>query len=185
VVTENTYEEKQLLLHLTLSSEHAFLAIYKLYSGRLYGKLIKLLKSESQAKELLQEIFIKLWKNRQNIDPEKSFRSYLFKIATNIVYDFFRKKIREKTLQLELSKNRSTQYTHIEEEFMNKEASEVLQRAISLLPPQRQHIFRLCKIAGKSYDEVSHMLHISTSTISDHIVKANHFLKNYFSRGNI
>lgn len=167
-----------------MSSEHAFLAIYKLYSGRLYGKLLKLLKSESQAKELLQEIFLKIWNNRENIDPEKSFRSYLFKIATNIVHDFFRKKIRDRTLQLDLSKGRSTQYTHIEEDFINKETYQVLLRAISLLPPQRQNIFRLCKIAGKSYDEVSHILGISTSTISDHIVKANHFIRNYFNRWN-
>ena len=178
------YNEKQLLLQLSQGNEDAFEKIYQFYSGRLYGKLLKLIKSELQAKELLQDIFIKIWDNRKNIDLEKSFRSYVFQIATNSAYDFFRKAVRDRLLQSQLHNVSTRQYSHIEEELINKENHDILFRAINLLPLKRRNIFRLCKIDGKSYDEVSRQLGISPSTISDHIVKANLFIRNYLIRVN-
>jgi RNA polymerase sigma-70 factor (ECF subfamily) len=55
--------------------------IYQLYSARLFGRLLRLIKSEVHTKEILQDVFLKLWEKRKSIDTEKSFRSYLFKIA--------------------------------------------------------------------------------------------------------
>jgi len=85
----STQQEKDLLIELIYGNELAFEKIYRLYSPRLFGKLLKLVKSESQAQEILQDVFLKLWEHRKSIDPEKSFRSFLFKIAENKVYDFF------------------------------------------------------------------------------------------------
>ncbi|MEJ7679292.1 MAG: sigma-70 family RNA polymerase sigma factor [Segetibacter sp.] len=73
----------------------------------------------------------------------------------------------------------TNQYSDIEEVLFNKENAGILQKAINSLPPQRRRIFKLCKIDGQSYDQVSEQLKISTSTISDHIVKANHCIRNY------
>ena len=84
-------EEKNILSELLEGNEHAFEQIYRLYSPRLFGRLMKLVKSEAQAEEILQEVFLKIWEHRNFIDPEKSFRSFLFKIAENKVYDFFEK----------------------------------------------------------------------------------------------
>ena len=61
----------------------------------------------------------------------------------------------------------------------NDEKSVLLENAISKLPPQRQQVFRLCKLEGKSYRDVSELLGISLSTISDHIVKATKSIRNY------
>ena len=146
--------------------------MYQLYSGRLFGYLIKLVKSEVFAQELLQDTFIKLWNKRENINPEKSFRSYLFRIAENNVYDFFRKAARDKKLQEAIIKNACENYRHVEENLLTKENEQILQDAINLLPPKRRQIFQLIKIEERSYDEVSALLNISVSTINDHIVKA-------------
>jgi len=69
---------------------------------------------------------------------------------------------------------------YAEEIMISRENHDLLQRAIENLPPQRKKIFALCKIEGKSYEEVSCELGISTSTIRDHIVKANKAVKLYF-----
>ncbi|RNI33826.1 hypothetical protein EFY79_17715 [Hanamia caeni] len=53
----------------------------------------------------------------------------------------------------------------------------MLYDAIELLPPRRKLIFKLCKIECKSYEQISLQLGVSCSTISDHIVKANRFIK--------
>lgn len=172
-------DDKELLLLLKSGDEAAFEKIYKLCSPRLFGNIYRMVKSESAAQEILQETFIKIWNNHSIIDPERSFRSYLFKIAENNVYDFFRKVARDKKIQAQLAAVATEHYDHIEELLLKKENALMLQKAIDSLPPQRQQVFRLCKLEGKSYDEVSGQLGISLSTISDHIVKANKAVREY------
>ena len=174
------YQERELLLRLKNGNEQAFEAIYNLYSNRLYGNLIKLVKSEEEAQEILQDIFIKIWNKRQEIDVDASFRSYLFKIAENKAYDFFRKLARDKRREKRLIAIATTEYVHIEEAILKKENEAILEKAIQSLPAQRQQVFRLCKLEGRTYKEVGELLGISVSTISDHIVKATKSLREYF-----
>jgi RNA polymerase sigma-70 factor (family 1) len=168
----STVNENDLVTRLNDSDEDAFEQLYQLYSGRLFGYLIKLIKSELFAQELLQDTFIKLWNNREKINTDKSFRAYLFRIAENNVYDFFRKAARDKKLQAAIIKSACRHYQHVEENLLTKENEQILQDAINLLPPKRRQIFQLIKIEERSYDEVSTLLNISVSTINDHIVKA-------------
>jgi RNA polymerase sigma-70 factor (family 1) len=174
--------EKDILLEMLTGSEIAFEKIYQLYSPRLFAKLVRLVKSESQAKEILQDVFLKLWEHRVFIDPEKSFRSYLFKIAENKIYDFFRKAARDKNIELKLiafsiaDRNVKDEYSGDDEHLA------MLKQAIELLPPQRRLVIRLCKLDAKSYKEVSELLGISVSTISDHIVKGTKSIRDHFEK---
>ncbi|MEO7313608.1 MAG: RNA polymerase sigma factor [Ginsengibacter sp.] len=182
--SSNNSMEEILVKRLAEGDKAAFEELYHLYSSRLLGYLIKLIKSESHAAELLQEVFIKIWKNRSKIDAGQSFRSYLFRIAENAVYDFFRKVARERKLQAELININKEIYSHVEEACFNKENQQFLQNVIDTLPPKRRQIFRLIKMEDHSYEEVSALLNISTSTISDHIVKANKFVQERLKRWN-
>ncbi|MFI5131356.1 MAG: RNA polymerase sigma factor [Chitinophagales bacterium] len=174
-------QQKELLLELAEGNESAFEEIYKLYSPRLFGRLLKLVKSSSIAEEILQDVFLKLWEHRKSIDSEKSFRSFLFKIAENKVYDFFRSAARNKKRAAQLILLSTTRYTVIEEFTLFDEKSDAFQRAIDSLPVQRRQVFRLCKLDGKSYKEVSELLGISLSTISDHIVKGTKTIREYLN----
>lgn len=180
-----TSNEKDLVKLLIDGNEVAFKKLYSLYSNRLLAYLFKLLKSEDTACEVLQDVFIKVWHNRQHIDAEQSFRSYLFRIAENLVYDFFRKVARDKKLQEVLIRSACKDYSPIEEGLCMKEKSHLLQEAIDALPPKRREVFQLVKIEEYSYEEVSLMLHVSTSTINDHIVKATKFIREYLERYHI
>ena len=173
----STLNEKNLVTRLKESDQEAFEQLYRLYSGRLLGYLIKLVKSDLYAAELLQDTFIKLWDNRRNVDPDQSFRSYLFRIAENNVYDFFRKAARDKRLQEAIINSAGEIYKHVEEDLFTKQNEQLLQDAINLLPPKRRQVFQLIKIEERSYDEVSSLLNISASTINDHIVKATKYIR--------
>ena len=172
-----TLNEKDLVARFNESDQEAFEQLYRLYSGRLLGYLIKLVKSDLYAAELLQDTFIKLWDNRRNVDPDQSFRSYLFRIAENNVYDFFRKAARDKRLQEAIINSAGEIYKHVEEDLFTKQNEQLLQDAINLLPSKRRQVFQLIKIEERSYDEVSALLNISTSTINDHIVKATKYIR--------
>lgn len=171
------FDEKELVGRLREGDEAAFDILYDRYSTRLTGNLMTLLKSAELAEEILQDLFMKVWETREQIDPDKSFRSYIFKIAQNMVYQTFRESARQKRFEGHLSSNSSELYSHIEENIAFKELHQIHQDAIDQLPAKRREVYILFKIEGKSYAEISELLNISTSTINDHLQKANKFLK--------
>ncbi|SMC57472.1 RNA polymerase sigma factor [Pedobacter nyackensis] len=173
-------DEKTLLLQLKQGDELAFEILYNNYKFRLAGNLFKLLKSDDLVKEILQELFFKIWEGRAQIDPEKSFKSYLFRIGENLVYDYFRKAAKDKRLMNKIMDTSSEIYLHIEEDILSKENAELLQKVVDLMPPQRKQVFTLCKLEGKSYKEVEQILGINAKTISSHMLQANRFLRNHF-----
>jgi len=172
-------DERDLLLRLRDGDEVAFEEIYHRYKRRLAGNLLRMVKSDDLADEALQDLFMKLWENRSTIAVDQPIRAYLFRIAENLVFDTYRRAARDKRLREFLLVTQPETYTHVEEDIIQQERQRILDEAISMLPPQRQQVFRLCKLEGRSYDEVSEMLNISTSTVNGHISKANAFLQDY------
>ncbi len=172
--------ERTLLLKVQQGDVKAFEHIYNIYSPRLYGSMLKVIKSGSIAEELLQDVFQRVWEHRQNINPDKSFKSYVFTIAKHLVYDYFNETSRRRLIGeyiRNLDAKSLNKCNYILEE---KEAALILKEAIQQLPPQRKLVYTLCKVEGKSYEDVSKNLGISISTISDHIVKATKSIKAYY-----
>lgn len=170
-------DEEELLIKLKAGNYDAFTAIYHGYSLRILGRLIRLLKSEALAEEILQDLFLKIWEKRADIDLTRSFRSYLFTIAQNLVYDHFRRVALDEKFRFLFLQEHTEGYKHIEEEVSFKQAQEQLMQAIAKLPPQCQRVFILFKIEGKSYAEIGDLLQISKSTINNHLTKANLIMK--------
>jgi len=175
-------DEKELLMQLREGNAQALDYFYHQYSLRIYRKLLKMVRVETIAEELVQDVFVRIWDKRHQIDPDRSFRSYLFTIAQNLVYDLYRKVAREERLQEVIKEASSEMYMHVEEGVFLKETSEILNKAINNLPSQQKLVFTLCKLEGKSYEDASATLGISTSTINNHIVKATKSIKGYMFR---
>ncbi|MFC4872123.1 RNA polymerase sigma factor [Negadavirga shengliensis] len=169
--------EKDLVIRLKAGDEKSFALLYDAYKGKLYGNLLRLVKDEEIARELMQDVFVKLWQKRDELDPEKSIGAFLFRVAENKAIDFFRKAARDRKLEAMLVAVATEHYSHIEEGIYQKETMASLEQAIKKLPPQRQRIFRLIKLEGKTYDEVGQLLGLTRSTINDHIVKATRSVK--------
>ncbi|MGV3687125.1 MAG: RNA polymerase sigma factor [Daejeonella sp.] len=177
-----TEDEKELLIQLRDGSCQALDYFYHQYSLRIYRKVLKMVRVEVIAEELMQDVFVKIWDRRQGIDPDQSFKSYLYTIAQNLVYDFYRKLAREEKLQGLIKSANSEMYVHVEEEIFLKETNEILNKAINNLPSQQKLVFTLCKLEGKSYEDAGAALGISSSTINGHIVKATRSVKGYIFR---
>jgi RNA polymerase sigma factor (sigma-70 family) len=169
-----------LLQQLRQGSEQAFTILYDKFSTPIYRNILHLVKNEDIAQELLQDLFLKIWEIRQNIKLEDSFKSFLYTVAGNMVYTHFRKTAKDNILIAQLVSSYVDYETAAEETFLSQQNLDLLKLAIEKLSPQRKQIYTLCKIEGKSYEEVSNELGISTSTIRDHIVKGNKTIKRFF-----
>ena len=174
--------QKKLIRLLNHGNEPAFNELYRTYIKPVYKRILFIVKEEEIAEELSQDLFIKVWQKRKEIDPEKSFKSFLYTIAHNLVYDYLRKVARDKQLLNRLMANAVDYYMHTEEAFQAKETQKVLTEAIEKLPPQGKQVFTLCKLEGKSYEEVSRLMGITVATVNSHMVKSSRFVREYLYR---
>lgn len=153
--------------------------IYKKYSKSLLPKLQRMVKIPEVADELMQDIFLKVWINRAEIDPDKSFKGWIFTIAHTTVFTYYRRLALDQKMQEHLLNVFVEFYDQTEEYIFNKERVQLLNSAVDQLPPQRKEIFKLCKIEGKSYQEAAELLSLSPSTVSNQLVSATKSIKRY------
>lgn len=167
--------EKELLIGLKCGDKIAFKQLYQIYSGRLASKLIYLLKSEDLAQDILQDVFLKIWINREMIDTELSFGAFLYKIASNLSKNVIRKNVYDQLMRQEVGQEEL--YHPIEEDEDAEQAKAILDQAMDQLTDRQREVYTLHKLEGLSYQEISEKLNISLSAINHHIQKANKHLK--------
>ena len=168
-----------LLDRLIKGDESAFNALYEAYSKPMYLRIMYLIKDSDETDDLVQELFIRIWVNRKGLDIERSFQSYMYTVAQNLVYNYFRKVAHDQSLIQSLLLKGVGRYLNGEELLENKEGAELLQRAIDQLTPQKKQVFNLCKIEGKSYEETSQIMGISIATVNSHMTKSIQSIKEY------
>lgn len=171
------YDELELLPRLRSGDRVAFDIVFHKYKSQMAKNALRLLKSPELAEDLLQELFIRLWEQRSRIDPDRPLATYLYKIASNLAYDYFRKAERDQKLREQLLSISPVAYEPIEKAINEKESRLALERALSMLPEQQRIVFTLCKIEDKSYQEVAELLNISTGTVNNHLTRANTSLR--------
>ncbi|MGB5817891.1 MAG: RNA polymerase sigma factor, partial [Saonia sp.] len=87
----NMETEKLLVIELSKGNESAFEKLYNTYRNNIYAYALSLLKSKVHAEEVVQEVFLAVWKKREKLDGSRSFRSFLFTMARNKSFDLLKK----------------------------------------------------------------------------------------------
>nr|WP_315418241.1 sigma-70 family RNA polymerase sigma factor [uncultured Pedobacter sp.] len=164
-------DEKELLRKLRDGDESAFKEIYKCYAQRLVSKLIQILKSEEIAKDILQDIFMKIWEIRKTIDPELSFSALLYKMAANLSKNTFRRNIYDQLMRSEIDPD--VGYNPMDDADDASQTKALLDMALSKLTERQRKVYVMHKLEGRSYQEISDELKISASAINHHIQEAN------------
>lgn len=140
------------------------------YSDGLYRFLLKNLKDEEVARDLVQESFMRLWTRRKDIDPQKS-KSYLFTVGYHASIDHIRKNSRmEAFTEKHESKAVHSSYS---------DAGEILEKAVELLPEDQKAVLMLRDYEGYAYKEISDITGLSESQVKVYIFRARMFLKKY------
>ncbi len=161
----------------------AFDTLFSKYASRLHGFSYRYLKTEADAEELVQIVFIKVWENRFLLKNKSSFRSYLFTIAYHEILKYFRSKaylnsyIKE---ALFVSNKLDNQMEGVEYASVLDEVD----RIINKLPERRRLIFLKSRKEGLSSKEIAKELNISPGTVDNNISEALKFLRESFRNEN-
>lgn len=158
----------------------AFYTLYERFSGRLYAFVYGFLKQESDAEDIVQEAFIKIWESRNKINLYSSFESFLFTIAYNATISLFRKRVNEKEyLQHLKTKQQLADAPAIIEEIQFLELDAKVKSLIAELSPRQKEVFQLSREEGLSHQEIAERLGISVGTVKKHMVNSLAFLKSH------
>lgn len=173
------YNEPDLLLRLRQGDKRTFEKLYFNYSKPLYWKLLKMVRIEEVADDLLQDLFIRIWDRREQIDPTQPFKVYLYRIATHMVYDHYRREGRKAVMQQYIKSDSSEISLETEQSLALRQSQSLIQAAIEQLPPQRKQAFILCRMEGKSHQQAAEIMQISPNTVHNHLTKATEYVKRY------
>lgn len=141
------------------------------HADGLYRFLLKNIKDEEVARDLVQESFMKLWEKRKEVQSEKS-KSYLFTTGYHTMIDFIRKNRRN------VSYN-TVEYAEESHEKGYSDLKEILNEAIEKLPVDQKSVVLLRDYEGYSYKEIAEITELTESQVKVYIYRARLFLKKY------
>ena len=157
----------------------AFDLLYDQYSQRLYGFAFSMLKNKEDAKEIVQDTFLKLWNKRSEIDTSYSLKSFLFSISYNITVDLLRKRSKDAEFIQHLKTYFRDEGQKTDELVIFNELSDQLALLLNDLPEQRKRIYLMSREEGLGHREIADQLGIAVKTVENQINLAlKHIRKN-------
>jgi RNA polymerase sigma-70 factor (ECF subfamily) len=151
---------------------NAFDDLFKKYSPRLYNFSLKYLKSDEEAEEIIQEVFLYIWEKRDGLKPESSFNAYLFTIAHNIIKKHFIKKAKDNAFKDDLIYEFLKPEDNLDKTIDYKFLLEEVEKIIDSLPLRRKEIFIKRKYYGLRVKQIAEDLNISPNTVENQLAAA-------------
>lgn len=178
----NSLLERELLEKIASGDQLAFTALFTHHQTMVYDYSLRLTRSKTQAQEIVQKIFIKIWVNRATLTAIENFAAYLNRATRNESYSALRI-IAAKTLrEVELTELGITCGSDASHRVLYNESALILKSAVDNLPPQRKLVYQLCHEQGLKYDEVADQLKISSGTVHKHMKMALKTIRENFSQ---
>jgi len=167
--------ENQLIQPISFNDKLSFEQIYGEYWSKLYIYAFNVLHEREICEDIVQEIFIDLWKKRNDVQIF-DLDSYLYQSVKYQIFNHFRKSKYKRQL-LEKFDRINKQY-RIDELYEKKELKAHIKSAISKLPEQRRLIFQMSRYEGLSNKEISKSLNLSLQTVKNQISESLKFIRN-------
>lgn len=173
--------ETELIAQLKKGDEAAFKSIVEQWKDMVYNTSLGIVQNETEAEDITQDVFIKVFENISSFKGESKFSTWLYRIATTTSLDHLRSKKRKKRFGFIFSlgsdeSNESNQvpdFQHPGIKLDNKERAKVLFSAISQLPEYQKAAYTLHKLESLSYKEISEVMNTTVAAVESLLSRAN------------
>lgn len=173
-------ENEPLLLQLVAEGDKtAFEQLYRQYEGGVDKYVLFITRSKEATEEIIQDVFVSVWKKREKLPALISFRAYLYQIARNRAISYLRSiKTKYTVAQLDESAPGDRQ-DHADHGMLYKEYYKIALDAIDILPERKRKVFALCFEEDLTLQEIALRLGISKSTVKQHLYSASASIRDY------
>lgn len=167
--------DEELIGLLQSGDQMAFSHVMDRYQGKMYAYVMRLTNHRDEAHDIVQDVFMKAYKNIHRFDTERKFSSWIYRIAHNESVNWLKKKTRAKVESLESRAEYGLQLADtvdVEGEYVTKEDQLMVREAIEKLPPKYQEVMDLRYLQQQSYEEISKRLDKPINTVGTLINRA-------------
>jgi len=144
------------------------------YADGVYRFILKNIKNEDAARDVVQDAFTKMWEKHETVDGKKA-KSYLFTAAYHTMIDFIRRDKKYRGSDLEMDRQESTHYQY-------SDLQEVLNEALETLPEIQKSVLLLRDYEGYSYKEIGAIVELNESQVKVYIYRARVAMKKYIGK---
>ena len=186
---ESHARDHELVAAFKAGDQSAFDELWLKYEQRVYNHCMRMVGNEAESQDLAQDVGIKVIRNIKNYEHTYAFYTWLYRITVNCCIDFLRKK-RRRAQEISLTPNgddesgdQVREHSIPDETFvpdktlLNRELSDVMNRAIGQLSEKLRAIIVLKEVDGFSYEEIADILECSRGTVKSRLFRARERLK--------
>ena len=170
---------KLLVIELMKGNDKAFSELFNAFYNDVYAYSLSMLKNQVHAEEIVQDVFLNIWLHRERLNPDLSFKSYVFTITRNLTFNLINKVANNHKLKEEVFYKSQKSYSPVEDSISEADYDSLKQKAIEQLPAKRRIIFEMSRNEEMSYEEISKKLNISVSTVKGQMSKALAEIRTY------
>lgn len=175
------HNEEELLRRVATGDGLAFEQLFDAYWDPIYQVAFTLTKSRETARDIVQEIFIKIWLLREELPQKDSFRNFLFIVARNHILDELRRKVKEDPFAGQLQAWFRQSPLQADQQLLYHESQTLIHQAVSNLPEQQRQVYLLTRENGWSQEEIAQYLQVSKNTVKTHMTRALHAIREYLA----
>ena len=169
--------EKELFVRTAKGDVAAFTEIFYHYTARIYPFIQKMTRSREVTEEIVQDVFISIWNQKEKLTEIDHYAAFIFTIATRKTINYQKSLAREK-LRMKQHALHAVDYTNITTEQLDlHESQQLIAQLVEKLPSQRKLIYRLSREQGLNHDEIARQLQISPNTVKNQLVHALRFIR--------
>ncbi|WP_316798468.1 RNA polymerase sigma-70 factor [Pedobacter frigidisoli] len=176
-ISYSSLTDNELLYHLKNDDHLAFTEIFRRYSALLYSNAFNKLRNESDARDVVQEMFIKIWTKRESIQMDNNLSGYLFVALRNGIFNLIKHNNLVSAYADQFSQANADSGVYTDTLIREKQFAAMIEAEIASLPPRMRAVFELRRMENLSNKEVAARLGITESTAADQMKKALRILK--------
>jgi RNA polymerase sigma-70 factor (ECF subfamily) len=161
------------------TKEKAFRILISKYKERLYWHIRKIVVSHDDADDVLQNTFIKIFKNIDKFNEQSQLYSWMYRIATNESITFINKRAKDRSLDIADYQQQLVSTLESDDYFSGDEIQLILQKAIATLPKKQQLVFNMKYFDELKYTDMSKILETSVGALKSSYFHAVKKIENY------
>ena len=170
--SQATIEEKYNIIALKNGDTLVFDKLFSIYGKHLYHFSYGYLKSKEEAEEVVQEVFLRIWRNRKDLKPELSFKAYIFKIAYHYILELFERLRRQNSYRDQIIEESLHFIDDLNERVNYQILLEKVEKLIGQLPSRQKEIIIKRKKEGIPVKQIAEQLGIAPKTVENHLTEA-------------
>ena len=155
----------------------AYTELYDRYHDNVYRFIRKYLRSSELSEDICQNVFLKIWEQRENPVKILEFSAYLFTLAKRQAFDFLKRAATEKTALGIILQNYQPNLNVVEDNQETRDYLNFIEVVLDRLPEQTKAVFKLCRQQHKTYEEAADILGISKHLVKKNMVRSMKVLK--------